>query len=128
MTQIPITYIKTLVRDTVAIAEGQRVSAVYWCNATQLRKIKFPSNWTTCDVTFIEADTRDMADAGNMNDYNGPTKTPLLIPGVLPNDSIPLYAHWFDSVEYFQIICSVNQAQDVSVRLALQPIYQGIHN
>jgi hypothetical protein len=62
-----------------------------------------------------------------LQNFDGSLSADLIIPAN-HGKTIPLYAHWFDSIPYLQLICDETQTEDTYCLLILQPLYQGVHN
>lgn len=117
-------FAQTLIQDsnTVVVAEGETTSSTLTCGGGLPRNIYLPSNWTPCNIGFETAYLP-----------NGPFYTKVNVDGsplsiaTDASQDLPLLAYLFDATAYLRIVCSVEQAEDVTLLFGLQPIYQGIH-
>jgi len=124
-------YKKTLESIPVEILAGQTTSNLVYLGGMQLRGVIFPTGWTTCDLSF-NGSILDINYTGfqtyAIQNFDGINQSALTIPQVTSLTWVPLYAHWFDSVPYIQLSCSIPQTNTISATFVLQPLYQGIHN
>ena len=126
-----IIYANTLIEATVPIASGQTASSIFSCvnisghGTAALRQIGFPTGWQTCDVSFEKYKSLTDVSPRTIYNFDGNDKSTLLIPACAAGQVIPLYAHWFDGVAFFKVICSSSQSVNRLIEVTLQPIYQG---
>lgn len=119
-------YKATQVIKFINIASGQDNSGIQDFYGVQIRKLLFPSNWTSCNISFSTSSGQNVNGSyDNFLDTNF-DGSPLLI-ATIPSQSLPIVPGYFDANKYFQLNCSVAQSQDVRIIALLQPIYQGIH-
>jgi hypothetical protein len=90
-----------------------------------LRRINFPANWTTCDVTFNVSEGLALEDAALLRISDGADQQPLTMTSVSANAKIKVQPWWFDTEKYIQIVSSVAQSTNVTLQLVLASIYQG---
>ncbi len=130
MAIIPI-YSDTLVSGTVTIAASGTASTVFSClgiatGTASLRRIEFPAAWTACDVTFhVYKSLADVSPTSLfMSDFINTDQ--VVVPSTAAGLTISLLnATVFDSINFFNITCSVAQASSRTVTMWLQPIIQG---
>jgi hypothetical protein len=119
-------FARTLSNGTVAIANGDSNSSFFDCGGMQLRGILLPANWTPCVITlnvaqYPETDTK-------FQSYTLCDTTGTIVS--IASDAsqwLALLPYLTDAPPYIQISCDTPQADDVTVQLILEPIYQGIH-
>lgn len=129
MQQIPqeITYKRTVVYKTVTFNALATNSSVVDLGGMQLRRINFPPAWVTCDVHFNSLDKTTPEFPCQIFNFDGTNSNILTLPNTTESTSVPLFAHFFDSVSYLQLVGSLAQTVQCVVQLVLQPIYQGVH-
>jgi hypothetical protein len=126
-----LTYKRTVQFVPAMISASANNSDLVDLGAMQLRGILLPTNWTTSDITFNGA-TVAASDlnylAYPIQNFDGTNWSVLTIPGATSQTWTPLIAFWFDAVPYVQIVSVTPQTDNVVILLALEPLYQGIHN
>lgn len=117
-------FANTLIQNnnTCIINEGSTESNVFQCAPVQPRALYFPSNWTECNISF----QTQLAPNGPFFTKTNVDGSPLSIPTV-PSQELNLLAYLFDATPYMRIVCSIAQAEDATVFIGFQPMYQGIH-
>jgi hypothetical protein len=115
-------------REDPTIADGnQKIilsagasSAVIRTASFPLLKLYFPSNWTTCDVTFQESD-----DGVNWYDTNIETGVGVaeLVSVNVVAGQCRSYGYFLIGSQYIKLNFSIVQANAVTVKAVLAPLY-----
>lgn len=119
-------YKRTYSSVVATIQAGNTASNIVETGGMTILRVCTDSNWLASVMSFnVSEDGSSVLRA--QNNYDGSNKALLTIPSVNPLDSIPLYAHWFGSSYYVQVVSSVTQTTTTNVLLILEPLWQGIH-
>ncbi len=86
----------------------------------QIRRIIFPGNWVTADITFRVYEDDTFSGYYELRKADGTGNIAIL--NCVANTTVPLPVIDFDSITQFTIESS--QAQNATVQIVLQSIYQ----
>lgn len=121
-------YQRTLVVSEIKILSGETESEILDCGGMQLRNILLPSNWTTTDLKFYCSENYTGSPSYVIKNFDGVVIADFALPGTESDSAIPLIPYFFDSLSYIKLVSLTPQDEDVTIKMLLEPIYQGIHN
>lgn len=118
----------------LTINSGQTLSQGFSCGELQnpanvggfssVVQLRFPANWTTCDVTFRFYSDNTYATAYTPTLPDGVTNDLFVMPACAALHAPILQPLMFIGVDFFKINCSVAQDEDTEVIVVLQPLTQ----
>lgn len=118
---------RTLVIAEVKILAGETEANILDCGGMQLRNILLPTNWTTTDLKFFCSETSGGSPSYVIKNFDGAVIEDFALPGTTSLSAIPLIPYFFDSLAYIKLVSVTPQVSDVTIKMFLEPIYQGIH-
>lgn len=120
-------YKRTFIPEQVVIEASGTSSTQLDCGGVQVMGLIIPSAWTTGDISFTIQDAKGSSTNYTLSPFDGTELNNLVIPAVTSGKWIPLVPYWFAAVPFLKINCSVAQAEQRTITVALQPLFQGIH-
>ena len=91
--------------------------------AAQLRRLNFPADWTTSNITFEVFDDNIGTNPRLLNFFDLVTVAPIKMLAVAPSTTISLSAPGFDTIFFFRLVSETAQVNEVEVTAIATPIY-----
>jgi hypothetical protein len=106
----------------VTFAASATQSSVINCGPAQLASMFLPSNWTSCNVSFLVCKTPDGTFVP-LTYFDGDA----YVVATTASKCIPMIPSLFHSQLYVKLSCSAPQVSACTVDFGMVPFYQGLH-